>query len=51
MWKPSVVGLSPELGATTLDRRFRADGSTQDSGYDPTTGIFDCKLCAPVVPL
>jgi len=34
-----------------LDGRMMFEYYPQDSSYDPATGVFDCKLCVPVVPL
>jgi AraC family transcriptional regulator len=34
-----------------LDGRIMFEYYPQDSSYDPATGVFDCKLCVPVVPL
>jgi AraC family transcriptional regulator len=34
-----------------LDGRPMFEYYPQDSSYDPKTGVFDCKLCIPVVPL
>ncbi len=34
-----------------LDGRPMFEYYPEGSGYDPTSGVFDCKLCIPVVPL
>ena len=34
-----------------LDGRPMFEYYPQGSSYDPATGVFDCKLCIPVVPL
>ena len=34
-----------------LDGRVMFEYYPEGSSYDPATGIFDCKLCVPVVPL
>jgi AraC family transcriptional regulator len=34
-----------------LDGRPMFEYYPQDSSFDPATGVFDCKLCIPVVPL
>ena len=34
-----------------LDGRPMFEYYPQGSSYDPKTGVFDCKLCIPVVPL
>jgi len=34
-----------------LDGRIMFEYYPQSSSYDPVTGVFDCKLCVPVVPL
>jgi len=34
-----------------LDGRVMFEYYPEDSSYDPTTGVFDCKLCIPVTPL
>jgi AraC family transcriptional regulator len=34
-----------------LDGRMMFEYYPEGSSYDPATGVFDCKLCVPVVPL
>jgi AraC family transcriptional regulator len=34
-----------------LDGRAMFEYYPEESSYDPTTGVFDCKLCIPVAPL
>jgi AraC family transcriptional regulator len=34
-----------------LDARPMFEYYPQGTNYDPATGVFDCKLCVPVVPL
>ena len=34
-----------------LDSRPMFEYYPADSSYDPATGVLDCKLCVPVVPL
>ena len=34
-----------------LDARSFFEHYPPDSSYDPKTGVFDCELCIPVVPL
>jgi AraC family transcriptional regulator len=49
-WKAMLRDWLPSSGLQ-LDGRVMFEYYPQDSSYDPSTGVFDCKLCVPVIPL
>ncbi len=48
LWRQQQSALRPGL---QLDSRIMFEYYPEDSSFDPATGVFDCKLCVPVVPL
>jgi AraC family transcriptional regulator len=49
-WTAMLRDWLPSSGLQ-LDGRIMFEYYPQGSSYDPATGVFDCKLCVPVVPL
>jgi AraC family transcriptional regulator len=49
-WTAMLRDWLPSSGLQ-LDGRMMFEYYPQDSSYDPATGVFDCKLCVPVVPI
>jgi AraC family transcriptional regulator len=49
-WTAMLHDWLPSSGMQ-LDGRIMFEYYPQDSSFDPATGVFDCKLCVPVVPL
>jgi len=49
-WNAMLRDWLPSSGLQ-LDGRMMFEYYPRDSSYDPATGVFDCKLCVPVVPL
>ena len=49
-WTAMLRDWLPSSGLQ-LDSRTMFEYYPQGSSYDPATGVFDCKLCVPVVPL
>jgi AraC family transcriptional regulator len=49
-WMSMLRDWLPSSGLQ-LDGRPMFEYYPADSHYDPSTGVFDCKLCVPVMPL
>jgi AraC family transcriptional regulator len=49
-WTAMLRDWLPSSGLQ-LDGRIMFEYYPQGSSFDPATGVFDCKLCVPVVPL
>jgi AraC family transcriptional regulator len=49
-WTAMLRDWLPSSGLQ-LDGRMMFEYYPEGSSYDPATGVFDCELCVPVVPL
>ena len=49
-WNQLLAGWLPDSGLQ-LDARPCFEHYPIDAGYDPATGVFECDLCIPVMPL